>query len=389
VITYQLMAPGTFRLDLEQVPTRLLDAAADSAQDGHVQFFGTLAVTPTQVALDAVPDPLTAATYSGVLTQIDDLQLSGFGLSYLLGTQDALCDVAEATVTTAAKTFANHILDSVLTQTGDTHNGITQGTLDAGVSTNDIGITEGDSRFQILNNVCNIFDKDWRVNPDATLDADDTTTLFRSNKVVLSPIVGGWNNPDLVGFNAAIRAPEDAEDFTTRTVVKPTTGGNGDASIASNQFFDLEGLPLVRERFYDNSTTVPGTTSANTVASRRLGFFDDTRRAIRCEIPDAYDPHRVMEPGDTVYIFDPDRRIYTLTNEVYCRGQLLRPITARIEALTVPFQRGMGVYFRDSTEAGTWIDLTRWVVWEDDPTVVEVGDAPRTLIPQSYSTNRN
>jgi hypothetical protein len=373
MITERLMATGDFELDLlDSTPKTVLD---------ELTHFGHLIVTPTWIAVDGLTAStiLDASLYTGVIVGRSNRRtsLEGYGLPFWLGDPSGGTDVAEATVTTSADTFANRINTSVLTQTGDELNGITSGSLDAGVGTNDIVITAGDTRLDVLNTTCRVFDKDWRINPDGSLDADDTVTLFNvTPTVVLTPWWGG-REPAVTGFRARVEVDEDVEDYTTRWVVKPVTGANGDDDIVTT-YRDLQGELIIRERYSDESGKVADTTDASAVAARRLGAYDQPRQEVSVELVDAYCPRHDIEPGDNLYIYDPPLGLVGSTG-VYYAGHCIHPIAVRVHSMTWPIRQGMGVYHRASDTAGTLTDLTPYVVFEDDPATLEVGAPTRAL----------
>jgi hypothetical protein len=87
---------------------------------------------------------------------------------------------------------------------------------------------------------------------------------------------------------------------------------------------------------------------------------------------DAFAVSRFVDVGDTLYVWDQRQRLLDLNNEVHYRGEPAHPKKLRLRRLTVPIQRGNGVYL--ITGGGTTINnITRSVAFEDGPAHLELG----------------
>lgn len=88
-----------------------------------------------------------------------------------------------------------------------------------------------------------------------------------------------------------------------------------------------------------------------------------------------------VKVGDAVNIYDAERGLYDISNQVKHGGQWIYPIIMRILQITWPIVRGMGVYLRvwlPGDAEPTYYDLTHWVNYEEMAAGIEHTGRPPT-----------
>lgn len=372
MITERLMAAGSWDVPL------LPDAPRSLLSD--LTYFGFLSVTPGWLNPTDVADITQLAIYTGVYTGRSrrGTQLSGYGLAYLLGASGGFSDLYESETDYGPKDFDDFVNENVLRNTGPQLNGIVQGSIGNPGSNKTLTIEAGASPLDVLNQISDLWDIDWRINPNRTLDA--YTTVYSTTPVAV--VTPWWSGRDLgiIGWSGTLDTVDDVESFTTRYVAEADGAAAftvGDADISTNPFTMPDGDPLERDQ-YGHSKLAKTSGDADTVAARRLARFDQIRRQITATI-DTYAVRSELEPGGWVYVYDPDLGLVDTTAEVYFRGHCLHPLAVRCHAIRWPIQQGMGVYLTCSDSAHTVIDLTPWVDWEQGESTLELGAPWRTL----------
>ncbi len=88
---------------------------------------------------------------------------------------------------------------------------------------------------------------------------------------------------------------------------------------------------------------------------------------------------RFIECGDTVYVWDLENGLTDNSNEVQYRAEPAHPQKLRVQRMEVPVTEGMGVYMRvwDGVSAFEYVDLTRYVDFEEGPARLELGTKAR------------
>lgn len=371
MIRQRLMETGSWDLTLDPYTPRFLV--------DQVDVFDHLLVLPAWIPPSSVSDTVaqSLSVYTAPLIGWSPGKTSfyGFGPAYWLGTNNGLSDLYEAAFS-PTKSFDDWLTDStasVLRVGGDAANGITAGSIDAGVGTAQIAVDAGASPLDLLNLACAQFGFEWRINADMTLDADDEATLFDTLNFIVVPdggrdiLAGCW----LAELTLAV----DAEDYTTRVVVEAADASTGSADISpATPYDDIDGNAIQRERYYV-VTAAPSTPGATTAAANRLALYDHLHEEIGVSIPDLYCGLSLVEPGDSIYVYDADNGLVDTATKYQARGETMFPETVRVVAVDQPIQRGMGVFIR--TGSGTYLDFTDWVVFEDGATRLEVGASPR------------
>lgn len=374
---------GSITLNLRQAdPTKGLAGTPTAIRD-LITPFSAIVITPTHLGPAGTvsdADLLALANYSGIITARSNERCTwtGWGPAGLLGDPDGKA-VLYLTTTTPTDTIANYVANDIADASHG--NGITPGDITASATTYTTQIKAGTTPRALLNYLCDRAGMQWRINPDFTLDVDTMANLWptATTPTLIVRKGGGGRDLNITGWNADVDVTTDWDDYTTYIEVEPTSGSNGTASLSpATTYYAPDGTLIVWRR-YITSTRATGTGAANGIAASQLGRFDEPRHHITLD-PTVYDIARDVQVGDTINIEDIPNGLYDLTREVYYRGEVCHPTTARIMAMTWKIQQGMGVYLRASDSANTITDLTPYVEWEEGPATVEVNATRRTVL---------
>lgn len=337
-----------------------LKADAPPGLVSGLEFLGHVAVIPGRVnPVERGEECLTLARYVGVVRTVEAdtaITLSGSGLEFWLGDEDGKGPVIEAPgVTLSGETFAASIR-ALLPASG----AITEGTLTAVAGTYDGSHVYQTSRTAI-DYVCSLFDADWRINGDGTLDAGPASALFVTTpRCVIA-------RRDVAGVDMSTRAvPGDlstsrsAQEYTSRVVVVAEGLATGSADAATVPYKDLHGNTVAITRVVDEQDDT-SSSNASARAQMVLNLWNGTRKSVRLSVSE-FDIEGDFTAGDVVWVWDPDAGMADTANEVPFRGGLLNPVAVRVLSVTWPVTQGYTVAYRDND--GAWTDLTEWVDWE-------------------------
>lgn len=377
-VTQRLMKPGRFHVEM-------IDSFPDSVA-GQVSHFDHIVITPTQVDTDALTDAsiLTQAAYTGVVTSKPSLRIfEGADLSWWLGTDQGLGQIYTAPTGIVASSLSATmaVLLGVAPITAGSFNNTGTGAL----TTSFCWVTKREA----IDSACRSFGAEWRVNPNATLDAAIRTLLFKTvsatGGVVVTRKAEGIDGP-LQGVDGSLLVPSsDIEQYTSQVLALgagtfPTfdVATNG----AASPFKDFNNGTVVMQRLV-SSPTDPTTPLAATAAAV-YNLYNSIRREIKLS-SDTYSVGRFVKPGDETWVYDLRAGLFDTANQIEYRGELIAPVKLRVYALTWPVERGMGVYLRKSGATPTYVDLTPYVAWEDADVQWEVGSADRAAVGDGIS----
>jgi len=184
---------------------------------------------------------------------------------------------------------------------------------------------------------------------------------------------------DLSALGGTLDASGDVTDYTTRVLLigQNTDSGSfatGAADAPSVPYRNLFGQPVKRTRMVSESNTPVGTVAQR--AGLALNRFNRQRRALKVTT-ERYETDGTFKVGELAYVFDPESGVFDPARQITFRGEVLHPDVVRISAIGYPITEGHTVGFRRAN--GTWLDLTRYVVWETGTNEVTVGDLPQSL----------
>ena len=329
--------------------------------DGQVVVFDTDTDVPT----------LASARYCGpVREQTGIRSFAGPGVAAYLQSDEGLGQLRDTSVTRPAQTLSDWLDDLLPT------NGITKGTAtNTGLSS--LGMTHEvpAGRREMLDAVCARMGAEWRINPNGTLDAAKTGTLFRSTPEVLVSDRPQGVGAGLRGIKGNVTEPSiNATGVTSKTIVYGK--GEGDQiiieSVAKGSAVGkgLGGGTLVHERAINSPGDDADASAA--LATATLALFSVPRSSYSI-ISSATYVRRAVAPGDNVWVSFPSAGIVG-TNPVTFRGESVYPQRARVQQLNWGVHKGHGVYLRrhnGTTE--TWLRLTPWVQFADADAFWKVG----------------
>lgn len=371
-VTEQLGSLGSWSVTLsDDTPRAVTD---------QLGFFGHIGIWSGRVDVDQASDAalLAAARYVGVLREkpTGRTSLEGAGLLFWLGDEDGKGAVLEQPVTfTAASLTAcvARLLPPAVTL-GTVH--------DPG------GTYTGTHQWQtpraVLDTITAFFGVEYRVNPTGTVDVGTPAQLYPagSQAAVISARDAG-RDFNLASLGADFQTDTAVIDYTSRVVLlgqQTDSAGNSTPFVEATAdallfpYKDLRGNPVHITRAVSDQGQTDA--SAPAAAQLQLNQYNRTKTALTVTTSD-YDMSGQPLVGQMAYVFDPDNGLVDPATQLDFRGELIYPQLIRISGLQWPLTSGMTVAFR--TQDGTWIDLTRWVLWESQAEQVTVGDLPRTL----------
>lgn len=342
---------------------------------GKLGYFGHLAVVRGELDVALTGDGmLKPARYVGVLRgkrTAGGTELSGAGMALWLGDEDSKGQVIENKLTLTNATFSVAI-NAVLPLA------VRAGTIHAvpGTITRTFQFV---SPREALDAICDHFGAEWRVNGNATVDAGLASQLYAALPDSIIVRRGGVDL-DLVAFGGSFESAGDAVDYSDRVLLLGQTQDNGTFATGSANapvvpYLDLYGNPVKRTRMISESGETTGTVASR--AQLQLNRFARIGTSMKVSAVD-YETSGNFVVGDPTWVHDPDTGQFDPTYEITFRGEVLHPAKLRVSEVSWPVTEGHTVAFR--TQAGEWVDLTRFVVWETGTTnELVVGDLPRTL----------
>lgn len=352
---------------------------ADTPRDllDQLDYLGHVAILPGRLDVTQLGDQLlSAARYVGVYRgrgADDEYSIQGAGMAFWLGDEDDKGDVFETAVTLTAQTFAQSV--TALLPPGGA---VTVGTLHSIAGTH-TGTYRWTTPRKAIGAVVELFDAEYRVNGDGTLDAGTVAQLYRTVPVVLlvRPSQGG-RELARVALPGRMGLDSDVEDYSTRVVVLAEGEGDaiatGDADALAVPYKDIHGNTARLTRLVSSAQTTAA--NAPALAQLQLNRFTNPRQAVRLSAS-AYDVSGDLAVGDYLAVYDPDNGFYDLNNSAYWRGQEINPIYLRCIELSWPVPADWTVAFRRAN--GVWIDLSEHYVPEGNDTQITVGEFNRSL----------
>jgi hypothetical protein len=386
-ITEILRGLGSWSLKLrENTPRSILD---------EIQYFGHIAVSVGQINPALTQDGLLSeARYVGVVRQRDfegdSRSLSGSDISYWLGDEEAKGEIFENPLTFTGATFQDAIT-AALPPSG----AIVPGTL-YGIASPVTGTFRYQTPRQVIKYITETYGATWRVNGDGTLDAGLEEDLFLTADDELRCAVirrDAGVDMRLRGLLGNLKTSDDVRDFTTRVLLlaegteDSIVTADADIDPVKNVYRDLYGNPVKLTRLVSESQT--DTTNAEARAQLQLNRFTKPRSALTMSTTE-YDIKGVAQVGDYAWVHDEDLQLVDYTKEVIFRGRRINPVKLQITEMTWPVIQGMSVAYRKNptTPGGEpiWIDLTKYVEWEQGDTTLVVGGYNRSLTGSSTET---
>lgn len=378
-VAEKLMNVGRWEVTLKPDTPRAVLDELDLRRSG----FGHIVITSTRVNPNAISDAdmLALSRYTGIYRkQPDEFSLAGAGVNAWLGDEDGKGRSYGGLAPSGS--FASWV--SALTPSF-----LKPGTTSTIAGTFAKTFARGVFRTP-LDEVCKFFGAEWVVGNDFRFSVGLPADLFRATPiaVVVRNEADGGRDPNVLGLVGDMGLERDVEDWArtvyyyTGTEASPTTS-SANGGIADNDvpFRGPDGTFAWVDKVITDFGTTP-TVSGPGLAAAEFTKNRNARQEITLSTR-AYDISQDVRVGDNLWVYDPQRGIADINNDLLYRGQIIHPEIIRCVGYTWPIRVGSGVYFRRYVkEGGTWvvrwIDLTNYVDFEDGETRVEVGAKPRT-----------
>ncbi|RMH81578.1 MAG: hypothetical protein D6683_04100 [Actinomyces sp.] len=217
-----------------------------------------------------------------------------------------------------------------------------------------------DPRTAVTYFVDQFTDADWRVTLDGKLDAGLESELFVTTpRAVISPRVDS-DDVGLIAGGGLLATTVDGRDMSTKVKL---FGSRIDATgefivttatpSSAPTVTHIHGTAADRVRIINESASVSGAASARAqLQANRFGHYKTgvTLSSVSHRLAGAADP------GDYVYVFDPDIGLVDTTNEVPLDGSIITPVKTRLTAVRADVTPEATVMLRRGD--GTWVDIT-------------------------------
>lgn len=351
IVTDTLMAPGGWECQLRN-DSRYLKRLTP---DGFIVVF------------DAPPkEPLLSrARYTGRVLEVDGTVLRGEGLASLLAQTNGYGVVADTPVSRSAQSLSAWFADLFPV------NSVTVGFVSGG--SNWAGVWQvGQSLREFLADLMRgVGGGEWRINPDGTIDASGTAgSLFRSDRLVFTPTAETSTGAPRGVVGQVVGALRSNSSRASRVVVAGQ--GEGDQMLVVSQstgatITGLDGSGLEMTAVVD--APQQDATGAAAVALLQAGLRAQTRFTFDVESDDV-DLWRLMAPGDSVLVFDPESGVEDRNNPVPFGGRIIYPVSVRVHTMSGPFPSWSSVWLFDR---GAWQDISDDVVWRSSGLLLRVG----------------
>lgn len=381
-----------FTETLEALGSWEVELAAETPDEVLAQLgaYGHVVIVDGQVDVDATGNGLLAAArYVGVCrawANPGSYTREGSGLLHWISDEDGKNHYIETTITLTNATLAQ-VVAALLPPT------VTAGTVyaQADPATRYSGTHVFQSRADALAIALAPFGAELRVNGNFTVDVGTPAQLYDTTLPLTSkpsPMIvrrGAGSDLDLVAVGGQVATEGAVWDYSTRVLLLGQTIGVGDepdtvfatgsVNAPSVPWKDPQGNPVKLTRAISESGQTTGSVAAR--AQLQLNRFNRPTTAVKVTAED-FEISGGFGVGDATYVYDPDAGIVDTANQVLFRGEPIHPQIIRVTSLTTPVVEGMTVAWR--TDTGVWLDLTRWVVWEQaGKREITVGDMPKSL----------
>ena len=323
-ITERLMGAGSFGVTFlqDQTPSEIIDA---------INEWGHIVVTPQEMNPDLFDDAsmLAAARYTGIVLaktlEEGVVTVAGQGLQLYLGDDRGKgMVIAENKNIGSKRDYSSLPLSSVLFQSSTPYGimrdasgnlqAITQGTIHDGSSTY-TGSHFVETALHALKHICETLSYEFKVNPDATLDAGPAANLFTGVNTDPTTVVvktGYGDDPTYQGISpVGARTEFDARDYVTKVdfiaevgAFNEPTDFEGEAALSAGSipYYDIHGNKLSRTGL----VTVPDMDSdkLNDQATLMLNELSRVKKTLNLDL-EQYEVTGDLKVGDFIFAFDP------------------------------------------------------------------------------------
>lgn len=395
-VTEMHMDPGPWQVNLvADTPRWVLDAI-----DVRTRLWASIVITPQHFVPGTVSDAnlLSLARYTGVFLGMGAgrTSLNGEGLAWWLGADGDGGDLHASYDFNYTDEFLSDILTNLVFNGAQ---GLTLNYTGSIAEKFDIDIEGGDTKREVLDTILGQCSSEmaWQITPGGVMNVNTPAGLWPTQgtpTVLFTPEGGHDGVIDGIGADFVMAALNGDEVRVQIQCDWDDGYNNGVATMSPIPWYDFAGgSPEVRtlidwrpkrprpptEKWRKFAAwQIQSETAANRLAARELNERSEVRSEVVVEV-DVFDPWRYdMSPGNGVYLYDPDTKIIDTANEVYYRGEAIRPDKGIVQQWTTPIQEDYGVYLRYWNGASmTYYDLTNWVEFESGPTRIQVGHRDR------------
>lgn len=351
-----------------------------------IDYYGHIAIHSGRINVEEVGDNLLrSARYVGPCRGRnfgdENKGMSGTGMAMWLGDEDKKGYFIEEPIVFTDSTYTN-AFTTLLPPT------VAPGNIEAITGLYN-QTHQYQSPRQALDYLSSIFDGEYRVNGDGTVDAGTPSFLYvtEPKTAILRRKSGQEMRFRALPGRSALDS--DINDFSTRVVMLkddpdlgPQVTATKDILPGLNPYKDLFGNPIKMTRVIEESQS--DGTNADARAQLQLNRFTSPRDAVKLSTQ-LYDIKGDLVPGDYVWVYDSEAKLQDLEAEEYFYGELIHPLTLRVFEMTWPIEKGMTVGFRNG--AGVWVDLTPYVEFEQGDVSVVVGGYNRSLTGSGSTTD--
>lgn len=363
---------GQWSLTLKEgTPGEILDRLQD--------WFCQLKIFSSHVQPSEVPN--LAPFFTGVLLDNPSpYEISGVGPNWYLGSADATGDqvgpIFETAIGSGLSTLT-HWVHAAADQAG-----LGYGTIGATATTWTGSLQYVTPRVLIDPWMRAGFAQalEYRVGPSLNLSVGLASEIYRNPGSGTISAVIVKEDPSNTGVDpVGVYAPQlnldlSAEDLLRRVVLKRSGGTNG-SSVGVWNYKNPAGSTLQRVMYTVNEQV--SSSDASGYLSRILDQRKVLKKAITVSV--GGDPPHGFICGDWVWVFDPERGLWSTSNDLQHGGRTIYPVAVRVMEMTWPVTEGLGVFLVNTHQGGGVTDLTNWVEWEDGDTTLTVGAYPRRL----------
>lgn len=317
-------------------------------------------LTGEDLGSSAVP---TFARYTGVILEPGDGRISGEGELWWLGSDSHAGKAIVDPVVLSGVT-----LSSALATLLPAGSALLPGSIDnTGLST--ITFTpQAMSQRAAVEQAIAMAGASFRVNPTSTIDAALASTLHVTTpRIVVTDDAASWGDVPKGVEASVVVASRNARQYATKVVVLAQSG-DGERLPTGEQsgtptYLNPYGSPAELHRLID-APTVP-TASAADVAQQVLDLAT-VRQVVKVTCRHS-DIGRDLRPGDAIYIYKPDQGFVDTANQVSHKGITITPSIETVTGISWPATSQFGYYL--VTNGGTIIDITSYIMFEDDSDV--------------------
>lgn len=362
MIDVNLMAVGRGEFQLDPTtPRKIVEG---------LETWSMICVTPGRILNPSADEVIAASRWSGILRERseDATRIAGPSIAAWLGDDDDKGPYVTETVD--GSSGAQAMIQDLFAPSANV-NGLYLGdysslpttTLWVALHTPQVETPRG-----FLNRMHDLFGWVYRVRPDLVVDVgEEFADIFRDGEVLITADAEWALDKRIIRGDISLRSTD--EDFATEVYV--TSGAYDGSAVgltAINNARGDSGGALVR---HHSGGDVNSDSAAADLAARLLLTEYATKNFVDVEI-DSSDPLALIEPGDTVLLWNERAGVVDLANEYDGPHGPIYPQAFRVQGMSVPLLPDNGLYAIQNSDLAC-VDLSDYAVPEDGRTTLTVG----------------